>query len=549
MFMPQLNNDNNGNRAGLLLAVMAFFVYSSSLWNGFVWDDAVVILANIPRITNPLDILSSIDSGRSVDVAPYYRPLTQMSFYLEYRLHGLNPFLVRFFSLLLHSCNTFLVYRVALTIHGWRRAAIFTSLLFAIHPIHAEAVDFNSARSTLLVTLFSLLALLLHRKAVENNMFSFALAGALAAMAGFLSKETGLGVIPFIAAIELSQWRNDSFVKRNSIVRMLPYIAVTLLYWVLRNKALAAVDVKLEIFPGILSRMQYNAYIIPKYLFSLIWPVNLSPFYLIPEELQPIALRLCLFWGIIVFALWWLIKHSGRATVCFGLAWLLMFWLPASGVVDIPSSPVADRYFYMPVIGLWLLAGWHLAQFLSAETGGQKFRHIVVIALFICLAGLTLRQNGYWKNGVTVFSRVLQFAPESVYAYHNLGCAYLEEQKNLPLAEKAFMKALLLDPTFPRLQDELGKIRMLQGDKYGALQYYGEAIRQNPLDAEAHLNSAILLEKLSRFEDAIVEYQRFYACPGCELDGARAGLVNKVAELAGLIEKRDSISKSKHLFR
>ncbi|MDD2900122.1 MAG: tetratricopeptide repeat protein [Desulfuromonadaceae bacterium] len=357
-----------------------------------------------------------------------------------------------------------------------------------------------------------------------------------------MSKELALGVLPFIAALEISIWRNESQSRSRMLVRLVPYLLTTFMYWVLRSNAFALADVKLEIFQGMMSRLIYNVYIIPKYFFSLVLPINLSPFYLIPEELRPIALQLGLSWGIIVVVLWWLIKNGTQTTVCFGLAWLVIFWLPVSGIVDIPSSPVADRFFYLPALGAWILAGEHLARLYTTETGNKVFRHATIMVLFFCLAGLTFRQNQYWKNGVTLFSRVLQFAPESVYAYHNLGCAYLEEQKNLPLAEKAFTKAMMLDPAFPRLQDQLGYIRMQRGDYSGALQHYREAIRQNSLDAEAHLNSAILLEKLSHPEDALVEYQRFYASPGVELAGARDGVNIKMTELSRLIAKRKAAS-------
>lgn len=537
--------DTSRARSSALLALVAFLVYTNSLWNGFVWDDAVVILSNIPRIASPFNLFSSIDAGRSLDVAPYYRPLSLLSFYGDFRLHGLTPFLVRLTSVLLHVGNTILLYRLVVNITGRRYAAYFTALLFSLHPIHAEAVDFNSARSTLLVTMFCLLSLLLHQKAVAQNRFTPALGGAAAALAGQLSKEIALGVIPLVAALEFSRCRIEPQSRGNALIRLVPYAAVSLTYWALRSKALAQAGIQLEIDPGLMTRLMYNAYIIPKYLLSLVWPFNLSPFYLIPEDLRPITLQLLFSWVILAAAFWLLIRYGTRKTVCFGLAWLVIFWLPVSGIVDIPSSPVADRYFYMPAIGLWILAGEHIARFYDTDTGKQRVRLIVVMVLFVGLAALTFRQNRFWYNGVTLFTRVLQLAPDSVYAYHNLGCAYLEDQKNLSLAEKAFMQALMLDPTFPRLQDKLGYIRMQRGDYYGALQYYGEAARQNPLDAEAHLNRALLLEKLSRFEEALHSYQLFYASPGDELAEARSRFRGKIDELSRMLAKRNAGNGSK----
>ena len=109
---PHVREKRNDLLVGLAVAMVAFLVYANSLGNGFVWDDDVVIVANAALKGNALSLFSGIDVARATELNPYYRPLTLLTFLLEERLHGLTPFLVRLFNVLLHAANAFLVYRL-----------------------------------------------------------------------------------------------------------------------------------------------------------------------------------------------------------------------------------------------------------------------------------------------------------------------------------------------------------------------------------------------------------------------------------------------------
>ena len=111
-----------------------------------------------------------------------------------------------------------------------------------------------------------------------------------------------------------------------------------------------------------------------------------------------------------------------------------------------------------------------------------------VAAALLILAGLTHYHNRIWKNDIALFSHVIKLYPEQAFGYHNLGCVYLDKDGNIDLAEKAFEKALALNPFFPRLHTQMGYVHLLRGDFEGAIAHYNEAIYLNPVDPEALLN-------------------------------------------------------------
>lgn len=518
--------------AGLLVAAIAFLAYANSLGNGFAWDDVTVIVKNQVLRGSPFALFSGIDSARDIELTPYYRPLTLLTFLIEERLHGLTPFLMHLFNVLLHAANAVLVYRLARLLLNDRYAALLSALLFAIHPINTEGVDFLSGgRNTLLACFFVLGACLLHRRSILRESLSVSAAGSLFFLAALFSKETALAVAPFILALETAPLRADAPGQRNrALARLAPYALCTVFYFFLRYSALSGAGVRTEVLPGIWSRLLDNLYIIPRYLLSVLWPPSLSPVYFIPDDLNLLALPLAAAWLGIAGVLGWLLTRGRSRPTLFGLAWLAAFWLPVSGIIPFPSAPLADRYLYLPAIGLWLVVADQAVRLAA----GRRSAAAAAALVLLVLAALTVARNPDWKNDITLFSRYVEQYPERALGHHNLGTAYLDIQGDLNQAEMEFEKTLALDPVFPRLHTQMGYIRLLQGDYEGALRHYTEAVMQNPLDAEALFNRGKSLENLGRHAEAVIEYKRFLSAPGNELAGARPLAEARVRELTRL---------------
>lgn len=527
---------------GLAVAATALFLYAGSLWNGFVWDDDIVILGNPLLKGGVLDLFAGIDAGRSGDLTPYYRPLTLLSFLVEGRLHGFNPYLVRLVNVLLHAANSFLVYRLARTLFTGLVPSLLAGLLFAVHPVASEGVNFNAGgRNTMLACLFVISSYLCHRRGVIQGRVSWSLAGALLFLAGLLSKESTMALLPFIVALELPLSRGGEPTKWwRAAARLAPYAAGTLLYGVLRTMALRGAGVRVDIFSGLGERLAQNLYVIPRYLLTVVWPPAQSSRYVIPEDLHLHLLPLITGWLFLAVVFWWvLIRNRSRATL-FGAGWLAAFWLPVSGIVPIPSAAMADRYLYLPAIGIWLAVADQVVRALPERPATRRCAVIAAAVILLDLASLTVRRSAVWKSDVALFSRLTEQFPDDAYGHHNLGCAYLDKEKNLYLAERQFTRALALDPLFPRLRTQLGYVSLLRGDLEGALQHYTAAVQINPGDAEAHLNRGIVLERLGRAAEALGEFRSFLALPSTELPGARPLAEESVRRLSGFLNRGTS---------
>jgi hypothetical protein len=539
---------------GLLVATIAFIVYANSLGNGFALDDDSVILNNPLLKGSFLSLFSSIDTTGETQLLPFYRPVTYLTFMAEWHLHGFNPVYVRLANILLHSANSILVFRLARSLNKENfYVALLAGLLFAVHPQHSEGVDFNAGgRNTMLACFFSLSTYLVHRTNVTRNSFYLAFCAALLFLTGLLSKETALMILPFICAIEIQALRTDAPGKwLQTATRLLPYGAAVMFYMVMRWLTLSKLGIQTSIIPGVGTKLLENMYIItdlntrllndiyiiPHYLFTAIWPVALSSRYMIPDDLNLLALPIFGGWFFICTALAWLFTKGRSASSLFGLAWVVLFWLPVSGIVFVPGSQLADRFFYIPEIGVWIIISDQLGRFVPVDKPMVRRITAAVMTLLLCmLAGLTIKRNLDWRNNYTLYTNLVEHYPENIHAHAGLGNVYYGKGKehNSDLAEKEFEKVIAIDPNFPMIYTHLGNIKLNREDLAGAMFCYSKAIEVYPYDKEARLNRGITLEKLGRPKEAITDYIFFLTSPGNSNDipGGREHAEKRVRELS-----------------
>jgi tetratricopeptide (TPR) repeat protein len=228
----------------------------------------------------------------------------------------------------------------------------------------------------------------------------------------------------------------------------------------------------------------------------------------------------------------WLFTRGRSGATLFGIFWLIAFWIPVSGIIPFPSAPLADRYLYIPAIGLWIILADQVVRMMPSSSMHHRYGTLAFVFVLLALSAVTASRNLDWRNDLVLFSQYVEKNPERAFGHHNLGCAYLDKAGDLNAAESEFEKALILDPYFPHLRTQMGYIHLLQGDNWGAILHYNEAISQNPFDAEALLNCAIALDKMGRFEDAVTDYKRFLAVPDSELSLARPQAEVRLRELS-----------------
>lgn len=533
---------------GLSVAFIAFLVYATSLVNGFVSDDHSVILHNPVLGGNVLSLFSAIDSTNSLELLPYYRPVTYLTFQLELWLHGFKPLPMHFVNVVLHSINAFLVFRLGRSFFSDLTAPTLLSLLFAVHPLHSEAVNFLSGgRNTLLACLFLLVAYLVHHCSVNSNSLPLAFSGALCFLLGMFSKESALMVFPFIVWLEFPSLQDDK-ARLRSCLRLIPYGVALLCYLCLRWTILSRLGIQTGILPGVgteslermyhvpslVDRLQNNLYIIPKYLMTIIWPLSLSPRYVVPGHIGNIVAPIIVAWTFILGSVGWLIIKRSSTVTLFGLSWIIAFWLPVSGVVYFSGVVMADRFLYIPAIGLWLvLIEQYRYWFLGTETV-RRYGVVVMVILMLVLAMLTVLRNRDWKSDLSLYSRIVEQYPENPFGHYNLGSAYIERRGpgDLLLAEKEFNKVMALDPQNISVYTPLGFIGLSLGNFERALKYYTKALEYTPLDRDARINRGIVYEKLGRERDALADYQFYLGIPGTNnLPGSREYAEERIREL------------------
>lgn len=543
-----MNEDRRRYRFfGLLVVFVALLVYANSLGNGFVWDDTNVIVHNPVLRGSSLSIFSSIDTTRDYELLPYYRPMTMLTYLIEERLHGLIPFPMHLINVLLHAANAFLVYRLAGYFIENNYTVLIAGLLFAVHPVNTESVNFISGgRNTMLACFFVLVAYHLHRRSIIRESIPSALAGAAFFLSGLFSKEAALVVLPFIILQEITLSHGN---VSGRAARLIPYAIAAACYIVMRWLTLSNLGIQTSILPGfgaekllgmykipdIWTRLMGNVYIIPRYLLTIIWPTALNPRYVIPDSLQLVAMPLVISWICIIAIAGWLLTMGRSRATLFGLFWLIAFWLPVSGIAIFPSSEMAERYLYISAIGIWIIVAEKAGRFV-VQRAARKYVIIAVTAVLLVSGGLTVRRNMDWKSDISLFTRFVEQYPDNVYSHAGLGDAYFNERNRdsqyLGLAEPEYKKAIALNPLIPGVYTNMGYILHARGDNEGALYYYTMALGVYPLDKEARLNRGITLENLGRVGEAVADFKIFLTIPGYELSEARPYAESRVRELS-----------------
>lgn len=346
-------------------------------------------------------------------------------------------------------------------------------------------------------------------------------------------------ILPFLLWIEFAKRQHGEWSWLRVIGRAVPCGAAAVVYLVLRWLTLSPLGIQTGIIPGVgagkltgiykipafWERVSDNLYIIPRYLLTIFRPTMFSLRYEVPGDFSPKALLLAAAWTIIIGTLLWAVGKGRSRMTLFGLFWFAAFYLPVSGVVMFPSAPMADRYLYLPAIGLWLVIADKTDRLILSGKHAARYGWIAVTVVLVLLSGLTVVRNRDWRNDISLFSRFVEQYPEDAYGHSGLGSAYYAAREKdiryLDLAEAELLKSLEINPQIPGIHTTVGNIRLIRGDSEAALHYYTIALGIYPLDKEALLNRAITYENLDRGAEALEDFRRFLAIPGYELSDAR----------------------------
>ncbi len=494
------------------VAVLTFVIFTPALENEFVnWDDDQYIYDN--SFIRSLDI-KSVKSVFSGFYAGNWHPLTWMSHALDYSLWGLNPFGHHLTNVVLHAINTLLVVLLVMRlVEIYRKNAqidvtpnsfingrttliigTITGLLFGVHPLHVESVAWVSERKDLLCALFFLLSLssytIYANKSNEpiagnskrlrfNRQYFFSLVFFVLAL---MSKPMAVS-LPFVLLIlDWYPFRRARSIKTfwTAFVEKLPFLGLSLVSVVLTilaqgaTRSIAPID---DITISTRVMVASNSLII--YLWKMVVPQNLSPFYPYPHNVTILSPEyLCssvctvAITGICIF----LVKRHKLLLTVWGCYVITL--LPVLGIIQVGEQSMADRYTYLPSMGPFLLIAllfawsYRAVNSLKWKIASRLFAGVIAACLFFTMMYLTLEQISKWKSSISLWSCVIENEPGAVpQAYYSRGYAFYEKG--------------LLD---------------------NALADYNTAIALNPFSYESYNNRGIILEKKGRYEEAIEDF-------------------------------------------
>jgi len=519
----------------VVLFLAATLVYATALPNQFTQDDFYYFVESDDVLTRPwvLFLKPFRDSG-------IYRPLTLLTFGANHAAGGLEPIGFHLLNVILHGAVTLLVYRVLRQLaddrgpaaerdpRGRGRGAAFfgapfaAALLFAVHPIHAEAVAAVVGRAELLSTGLVLGAWLLHladRRGAAAASFFLAL----------LAKEPA---VAFLALAPLGDRVRGRPIRPS---RYWPYAAAFAGYLVLRWLAVGApaMDRLAELENPLLSLPQpwraLNALVVAwRYVVLQIFPATLSADYSfdsIPLTRSPGVLAAALAATLGALAAWaWSARRAPRAFLAGGI--YLAGFAVTSNVLFLIPTILGERLAYLPSAGLCLLAG------LAYERSAKQSRALAIAVLAVVASALALRtavRNLDWHDNFTLAVATVSAYPDNVKMSRNLGVLLLDSGQ-LEAAREHLERAYRLDPGYPDLLDSLAVLRFRQGDLPGALRFAGEAVRastaEHPRRADFTLNLAGFLIQGGRLDEALPLLDRLIAegSPSARAFGNRAVL-------------------------
>jgi hypothetical protein len=452
------------------------------LANDFVGDDKDQLLGN-PVVTGHR-ITQAISTGvwafRHANTN-YYRPLQILVYMLFHAVFGFHAVPFHLFSVLLHAVNSVLVYRLGSQITGRPRAALASALLFAVHPIHTEVVDWIAAYPDLMVTSILLFGMWRFTRQ-KGPLRPLAIAGYSGIyLAALATKETGV-MLPllFLAYERICLSRRLPELKRK-LPLYYAMLAVLGIYLVARRWALGSLAPAEHLFFQ-LTPLEFASSVVviaAQYAGKLIFPGGLNFFHVFHPTMGfslEFWIALAVLAAVAAAAVW----RRTPAAMTFGIVWTALCLAPALNLTGVGQNVFAERYLYLPSAGFAWMAG--LAWAWSAE------RHAAAawaagIAILCASSWQTLLRNADWRDDLTMLRKTVAQSPDAGIVHNNLAGLYVHRDE-FDLALEQEREAVRCEPRSEIFHKQFGMLLELR-DPRGAAREFEIASRLDPSDAEA----------------------------------------------------------------
>ena len=497
------------------LAVLTWVVFGQTLWCDFVnYDDPHYVYQNT-RITSGIS-LANIGWAFSHIHSENWHPLTTITHMLDCQLHGLNAGWHHFTNVLLHTIAVVLLFFALRRMTGalWRSA--FVAAVFAVHPLHVESVAWVAERKDVLSAVFFMLTLLAYFHYTRAPSAGRYLIVALAVALGLMSKPM-LVTLPFVLLL-LDYWPLGRIESLKSdaarellqvVIEKIPLIALSAVSSIVTFLAQRGAIGWTEQLP-ITARLSNAAVTYVVYIWQMLWPAKLAVFYPHPENRLPtweIILALIVLAGITMAAC---IGRRRTPYLITGWLWYLGMLVPVIGLVQVGWQGHADRYTYLPQIGLYIAITWAVADLTVSWRFPRMGLGVVAALLVGVLSWRAWLQTSYWRDSETLFTHALAVTSNNDVALNNLGIIFLDKGQ-LDKAIANLQAAIVLRPENGPAHDNLAKALLQKGRLAEAMVHYRKFLEIEPGNVEARNTLGTTLIQQGRVSEAIAQWEEVLA--------------------------------------
>jgi protein O-mannosyl-transferase len=526
MATPASNSPRLFLAIALVLAAVTSALYWPATHHDFInLDDQVYVAAN-PHIQEGLT-WRSLAWAFQIGYAAYWHPVTWISHAMDCQLFGLNPGGHHLTSILFHIANTLLLFALLHQLTGamWRSGMV--AALFAWHPVHVESVAWACERKDVLSTFFWLLTLMAYGRYAQKSeagppssalrsltsgfywpaLFCFAL--------GLMSKPM-IVTLPCVLLLmdfwPLNRIGISDFKFRNYmplLLEKIPFLALTIATSVITYLAQKGGGAVWSEGLPLQTRLANSFVSYLRYIGKTIWPENLCVIYPYQQH-WPGWLVLAAVLTVVGLSIWAMIRLNRQPWLAFGWFWFIGTLVPTIGIVQVGPQAMADRFNYVPSIGLFIMLVWGVAGSFDSSSAWKKilpFAGALVLGLCLISTQIQLR---YWQNNFTLFNRAIAVTSGNYVAYNCLGSAYLGTGQSKE-ALTCFRKAVEADPHFAQAQFNLGRGELDEGDVHDAARHLLAAVSLVPDDPAVRIFLARALARDGRIDWAVLQLQKALA--------------------------------------
>jgi protein O-mannosyl-transferase len=497
-------NHRNDFLICFLLAASALLVFAQAGWFGFInYDDP-------DYVTNNFHVRNGLNAGNVVwaftsGYASNWFPLTWLSHMADCQFFGLESGLHHLSNVFLHLLSTLILYLSFRRMTGAYWPSAFTAFVFGTHPLHVESVAWISERKDVLSAFCWMLTLWNYARYAERPNGVRYILTLITFSLGLMSKPMVV-TLPFVLLL-LDFWplRRLGDLRR-AILEKIPFVilsvVVSIVTYIVQYRGGAVIP--LGAVP-LIRRLGNALQSYLTYLLQTFFPVRLSVFYPFPDHI-PVWKGVAA--AIVLIAITALVLRRWRDLPWLGVGWLwyLGALVPVIGLVQVGNQAHADRYTYIPMIGLTIMLAWGSLEIWKRRSGIK--RAILVAGCTVCVATIaTARiQMRYWRDSESLFRHALAVTEENYVAWNGLGQA-LNNQGHFEEAARCYREAIRARPADPDGYNNLGEVLLSLGDISGAAAQAAESLRLNPNLPEAHINLGAALNRMGRVEEAAAQYR------------------------------------------